>query len=285
MTRLHPLRTILTAALVCSAVGAAGSKVIAPKAGVAILVNPSDSHVRIDTIDGERKGIKPSGVYELTPGPHTLRVHYFFRRGNVEWTGNEFLDYSFTAPENVVLRVVCDETRSGENGTWKMWVQDTATGLDVRKQKQAADTVVRAAELQKQAEELEAQHQQEFQAALKKAEQGNLESMYDVGLLYDRGEGVRANPQASIQWFQKAAEKGHATAQFMLGLNYHLGQGVPQNHEEAFVWLSLSALFGDESAPYFRDESEKELAPDVLARAKARVNRLEAGIRASLPTS
>jgi hypothetical protein len=285
MTRIHSVVTILAAASICTLGGAAASKVVVPKAGVAILVNPSDSHISIDTIDGERKGVKASGTYELKPGVHTLRVHYFYRRGNSEWTSNDFLDYSFVAPEGTVLRVVCDETRSGEKGTWKMWIQDTATGMDIRKQQQAADAQQKVAAAQEQAAEHEIQAKQEFETALRKAEQGIVESMYDVGLLYDRGEGVPANPGESINWFKRASERGHATAQFMLGLNYHLGQGVPQNHEEAFVWLSLSARFGDESAPYFRDESEKELAPEVLARAKARVIQLEAGIRANLPKS
>lgn len=248
-----------------------------------ILVNPGDSHIAIDAIDGERKGIRPSGTYDLTPGPHTLRVHYFFRRGNVEWSGYTFIDHEFVGTAGTVLKVVCEETQSGEKGTWKMWIQDTATGADILKQQQAADAQRRLADAQKQAAEQEIQLQQDFEAALKKAEQGILDSMYDVGLLYDRGEGVRANPEESVRWFKEAAERGHATAQFMLGLNYHMGQTIPQNHEEAFVWLSLSALFGDESASYFRDDSEQELSPEVLAKARLRVTELESKIRAKMP--
>mgnify|MGYP001116238134 CR=1 FL=1 len=254
-------------------INAAAGKLPPPQEGKVVLVNPGSSHIAIDTIDGERKGIRPSGTYELAPGLHTLRVHYYFRQGNTEWTGNTFVDYGFVGTAGTVLKVMCDEEDTGGKSTWRMWIQDVATGADVR-------TLAQAAARQKAAEEHDQQLAANFSETLKKAEQGDVGSMYDIGLIYDRGEGVASNPAESIRWFKKAGEQGHATALFMLGLNHHLGQGVNQNHEEAFVWLSLAAAFGDESAIYFRDESEKELAPEVLAKAKMRIRQLEAEIQA-----
>ena len=47
----------------------------------------------------------------------------------------------------------------------------------------------------------------------KAAEQGDSEAQYNLGLFYDKGEGVEKNHSEAIKWYKKAAEQGHAKAQ------------------------------------------------------------------------
>ena len=48
--------------------------------------------------------------------------------------------------------------------------------------------------------------------------------------------------------FRKAAEQGYAAAQYNLGLMYEYGQGVPQDYREALVGYRKTADQGDEKA-------------------------------------
>ena len=47
-----------------------------------------------------------------------------------------------------------------------------------------------------------------------------------------------------------AAKQGHAEAQFNLGAMYDQGQGVPQSYKEAAVWLRKAADQGHAEAQY-----------------------------------
>ncbi len=42
-------------------------------------------------------------------------------------------------------------------------------------------------------------------------------------------------------WFRKAAEHGLAGAQYNLGVMYDRGQGVPQDYAQAHMWYNLAA--------------------------------------------
>jgi len=248
-----------------SAVGAPALP--APKEGVAILVNDKNSRIAIDAIDGTHKGVKPQGRYELAPGGHTVRARLFYRQGNVEWSSNTFVDYAFTALAGTVLKVVCEETRSTTTaGTWKMLILDSATGTDVRSGNAYPPPDGKQIQLQEEAN---------FRELLQKAELGDAEAQYGLGLLYEGGNGVDRDPVRGIAWYRKAAEQGHPEAQFLLAQGYALGQGVPQDHAEAYVWFSLAAGNGDTSAPHFLDESAALLTPEALEAAKQRLRKLE----------
>ena len=46
------------------------------------------------------------------------------------------------------------------------------------------------------------------------AEQGFATAQYNLGVMYDKGEGVLKDEAEAVRWFQLAAEQGNATAQF-----------------------------------------------------------------------
>jgi TPR repeat protein len=73
------------------------------------------------------------------------------------------------------------------------------------------------------------------------AEHGDVRAQYDLGVLYDRGEGVPQDNHEAMNWYHRAAEQGEARAQDNPGLMlYANGQGVPQDYARRTIgsrWL------------------------------------------------
>ena len=83
------------------------------------------------------------------------------------------------------------------------------------------------------------------------AVQGDAAAQYNLGLMYDKGEGVPLDEAEALQWYLLAAEQGHAKAQSNLGNLYEHGLGVQQNYFEAVKWYRKSAERGDPSGQIF----------------------------------
>ena len=77
------------------------------------------------------------------------------------------------------------------------------------------------------------------------AEHGDLRAQYDLGVLYDTGEGVPQDNHEAMSWYHRAAEQGEARAQYNLGLMYANGQGVAQDYAEGYYWITLAAAQGN----------------------------------------
>jgi uncharacterized protein len=104
----------------------------------------------------------------------------------------------------------------------------------------------------------EAFQQHESQQALKLlrpfAERGYPEAQFDIGWLYEHGEGVKQDKTEAYKWYRKVreeAEDGEPHAQRMLGDMYHYGvAGVKRDEEKAEHWwhkaLSLWQSSADE---------------------------------------
>ena len=88
----------------------------------------------------------------------------------------------------------------------------------------------------------------EFEATKAKAEKGDRIAQYNLGVLYDNGEGVVEDDKEAVKWYRKAAEQGHASAQFNLGVMYREGEGVKQDFKEAVKWYGKAAEQGHAKA-------------------------------------
>lgn len=84
-----------------------------------------------------------------------------------------------------------------------------------------------------------------------RAEQGDTEAQYDLGLMYANGEGVARDDEQAVRWFRSAAEQGDADAQFNLSFMYLNGEGVPQDYEEAIRWFRAAAEQGLAPAQFY----------------------------------
>ncbi|PAX24878.1 hypothetical protein CKX34_01650, partial [Neisseria gonorrhoeae] len=69
----------------------------------------------------------------------------------------------------------------------------------------------------------------DFRENLQAAEQGNAAAQFNLGVMYENGQGVRQDYVQAVQWYRKASEQGDAQAQYNLGLMYYDGRGVRQD--------------------------------------------------------
>src|SRR6267143_5163470 len=84
-----------------------------------------------------------------------------------------------------------------------------------------------------------------------KAEAGDAESEVELGLRYDKGEGVVKDHTEAAKWYRKAAEQNHVDAQFNLGMCYEEADPGTEDWAEVYKWLSLAAMQGHEGAKKF----------------------------------
>ena len=75
----------------------------------------------------------------------------------------------------------------------------------------------------------------------KAAEQGYADAQYNLGFMYDEGLGVPQDDDEAVRWYSKGAEQGNAGAQNNLGVMYYNGLGVPQDYVQAHMWYNLAA--------------------------------------------
>lgn len=83
------------------------------------------------------------------------------------------------------------------------------------------------------------------------AQNGNVQALYQLGVLFNDGKGVPKDYSKAAQCYRKAAEHGHQKAQLYLGLLYQNGRGVEQDYRQAAQWLTKSAEQGEQKAQYF----------------------------------
>jgi TPR repeat protein len=64
------------------------------------------------------------------------------------------------------------------------------------------------------------------------------------------------------------AEQGDANAQYNLGLLYDNGQGFIQDYIRAHMWWNVAASEGNENAASSRDNLAKEMTPEDISKAQ-----------------
>src|SRR5207247_7661657 len=70
-------------------------------------------------------------------------------------------------------------------------------------------------------------------AILANAETGDAVAQNALGDAYAKAEGVPQSFQDAFKWYRSSAEQGLADAQYNLGLLYETGQGVTRDEAEA----------------------------------------------------
>jgi TPR repeat protein len=132
------------------------------------------------------------------------------------------------------------------------------------------------------------------------ADQGLAIAQFNVGLMYDNGQGVTKDEVQAMKWYRLAADQGRSDAQYQLGhLNYkqnnyaeaakwfHLaadqgradaqsnlgsmyaeGDGVPQDFVQALMWFTLSAAQNHKDGTENRDKAAGLMTPAQIAEAR-----------------
>src|SRR5580765_2126689 len=84
-----------------------------------------------------------------------------------------------------------------------------------------------------------------------KAETGDAEAQFALGVMYDLGIDVPKNYAESGKWYLKAANQGLAEAQFKLGVRYfEYGKSAKENYTTAFTWFYKAAAQGIAEAQF-----------------------------------
>ena len=107
-----------------------------------------------------------------------------------------------------------------------------------------------------------------FQETLEKSEQGDAKSQFNLGLMYDNGQGVPQDNKEAVKWYRLSAEQGDATAQSTLGVMYRNGEGVLQDYVLAHMWHNLSSSNGNENARKFKNDLEEIMSPSQIEKAQ-----------------
>ena len=94
-------------------------------------------------------------------------------------------------------------------------------------------------------EGLEAIHGTDYEKALKilvpLASKGHASSQYNLGVMYEWGNGVPKDYIKAMKWYQLSAEGFHKDAQNNLGAMYSKGEGTEQRFIDALKWFVIAA--------------------------------------------
>jgi enhanced entry protein EnhC len=82
------------------------------------------------------------------------------------------------------------------------------------------------------------------------ANKGNIIGAFNLGLLYERGEGCAVDYVRARDLYFQAAKKGHSQAMVQLGGLFLNGNGGSSDVKEAFKWYQKAAGLGDRDAMY-----------------------------------
>ena len=80
---------------------------------------------------------------------------------------------------------------------------------------------------------------------------------------YNRGDYATA-----LKEWTPLAEQGDVDAQYNLGLMYNKGQGVPQDYVRAHMWYNIAASTGEEVAIKNRNIVAEDMTPSQMEQAQ-----------------
>ena len=101
------------------------------------------------------------------------------------------------------------------------------------------------------------------------AEQGDGDAQFNLGLMYETGDGAARDYAEAIKWYRLAARQGVTKAHNNLGLLYELGTGVLQNNVTAHMWYNIASANGNEKSAKWRDEIAAKMTPEDISKAQA----------------
>lgn len=79
-------------------------------------------------------------------------------------------------------------------------------------------------------------------------DEGNAVACYNLGWMYDHGDGVVVNKVLAARLYGRACDGGDTSACFNLGLNYEHGKGVPIDLQRALQLYERACLRGHQKA-------------------------------------
>ncbi|SCZ51754.1 tetratricopeptide repeat protein [Thiohalomonas denitrificans] len=81
-----------------------------------------------------------------------------------------------------------------------------------------------------------------------RAEKGDAQAQFTLGVLYANGRGVKPNPGKAVEWLSSAAKQDIGEAMTLLGWMYANGHGVASSASKARKYFQEAARRGDSDA-------------------------------------
>ena len=100
------------------------------------------------------------------------------------------------------------------------------------------------------------------------AEQGYAKAQYNLGTMYDSGQGVPQDYAEAVRLFRLAADQGNAKAQTNLGTMFEYGTGVLEDNVMAHMWYNIGAANGNELGGTNRDSISKGMTQQAIEQAQ-----------------
>ena len=80
------------------------------------------------------------------------------------------------------------------------------------------------------------------------ANQGNVYGQQSLGMMYFSGMGTKQDDTLAGKWFRKAADQGNRSGQYSIAYMYDYGRGTAKDLSQALYWYELAAAQGDKDA-------------------------------------
>ena len=104
---------------------------------------------------------------------------------------------------------------------------------------------------------------------LESAWDGDIESVFNLGYLYESGMGVRIDETRALRWYEEAAGQLHADAQLRLGLMLIAGAGIKDDVNSGRQWILKAASNGNKVAKMLKSVFLKNYkSPDIVKLVK-----------------
>ncbi|MDP0498891.1 MAG: tetratricopeptide repeat protein [Verrucomicrobiota bacterium JB022] len=105
-----------------------------------------------------------------------------------------------------------------------------------------------------------------FDWFVRAADQDFGDAQYNLGVMYQMGDGVEQNAKTAVYWYQRAAEQDQANALNNLGYAYSAGFGVEKDEAKAVEYYEKAAKLGHSTSLFnlaYRYENGQGVQRDV----------------------
>lgn len=127
----------------------------------------------------------------------------------------------------------------------------------------------------------EASERGDYATALKNwqplAQHGDPKAQFNLGLMYEKGQGVPQNYSEATYWYRRSAEQGDPGAQYNLSIMYQHNRGVARNPVMSHVLEILAISQGLTEAKINYDASLGSLSYMQIAEARRMANQWRVG--------
>lgn len=100
------------------------------------------------------------------------------------------------------------------------------------------------------------------------AENGHPGAQYNLGYMYLTGTGVAVDLVKAEEWMRESSMNEFADAQYVLGGMYYEGMGVPRSKVKAYAWWVVSADSGNLNAMKAQEKAKKEWDAETIEKGE-----------------